>query len=69
MVSEFVGYDGNTTFYALSTDTISEAENGNIKVDVDTGDVSIYDAENTDWVLMFNIQSAEEPTEESGAST
>ena len=69
MVSKFIGYDGNTTFYALSTDTISDAENGNIKVDVDTGDVSIYDAGDADWVLMFNIKSAEETTAESGAST
>lgn len=63
MVSKFIGYDGNTTFYALSTDTISEAENGNIRVDVDTGDVSIYDVSDADWVLMFNIKSAEDSSE------
>lgn len=68
MVSKFIGYDGNTTFYALSTDAISEAKNGNIKVDVDTGDVSIYNAGSAEWVLMFNIKSAVETTE-SGAST
>lgn len=68
MVSKFIGYDGNITFYALSTDTISDAKNGNVKVDIDTGDVSIYDAEDADWVLMFNIKSAEETTSESGAS-
>ena len=60
MISKYTEYDGNTVYYAASTDTKPTAENGNMLVETDTGKVYIYNAAESEWVEMFTIKTTTE---------
>ncbi len=59
MISKYTEYDGNTIYYATSSDDKPTAENGNMLVEADTGKVYIYNAEEPEWVEMFTLKTTE----------